>query len=104
MTGNYYIVTQGLENPNQEDTNEFLFMTFKSYEFAEKVAEDLMQTFSDKYFFYVTDEKPDDYLEDSYSSIYTMLITKVYSTVMQAVDAADEQLSKSKKPHLRVVK
>jgi|TARA_R110000782_G_scaffold207300_1_gene295849 hypothetical protein len=104
MTNNYYVVIQGLDNPNQVDTDDFLLMTFRSEEFAIQVAENLLETFEDEYFFYVTDEKPEDYLEDSHPSIYTMLITKVYSTVMQAVDSADEQLSKRKKPYLRVVK
>tara|TARA_R100001369_G_scaffold91845_1_gene134438 strand:+ start:776 stop:1117 length:342 start_codon:yes stop_codon:yes gene_type:complete len=113
MKENYYIVVQKIHSdvgadviPRAQDLvfTDYILMTFKSEEFALQVAEDLMETFEDEYFFYVTTDKPEDYLEDSYPSVYTMLITKVYSTVMQAIDGADDKLSKRKKPYLWVVK
>ena len=113
MKENYYIVVQKIHSdaeaeviPKAQDLvfTDYILMAFKSEEFASKVTEDLLETYEDEYFLYVTTDKPEKYLEEYFPSEYTMLITKVYSTVMQAIDGADDMLSKRKKPYLRVVK
>lgn len=109
----YYIIVKKIHSnvraeviPRATDLvfTDYILMAFKSEEFALKIMEDLLETFEDEYSFGITTDKPEKYLEESFPSEYTMLVTKIYSTVMQAIDGADDMLSKRKKPYLRVVK
>ncbi len=100
---NYYIVINGVSNPYQEDTDDFIFMAFRTEEFADKVAEQLNHDYSDEFTFHVTDNKPLDYLEDTYTELHKELTENVYKHIMGAIDGADRELAKQK-PYLRVVK
>ena len=100
---NYYIVINGANNPYRTDTDDFIFMAFRTEEFANKVAENLNFNYSDEFNFHVTSNKPEDYLEDTYSELHKELLETVYKSIMGAIDAADEQMSKDK-PYLKVVK
>tara|TARA_R110000787_G_scaffold24424_1_gene69267 strand:+ start:644 stop:961 length:318 start_codon:yes stop_codon:yes gene_type:complete len=105
MTGNSYIVIKGMDNPYQEDTDEFIFMTFRSKEFAERVTEYMNESYfgPETLDFHTTQEKPEDYLEDTYTVLHKELLEIVYRSIMGAIDEADRAVSK-KKPHLTVVK
>ena len=98
-----YIVLNGMTNPHQDDTDDFIFMAFRSEEFADKVADQLNHDYSDVFSFHVTDNKPLDYLEDTYDELHKELTENVYKHIMGAIDGADRELAKQK-PYLRVVK
>ena len=98
-----YIVLNGMTNPHQDDTDDFMFMAFRSEEFADKVADQLNHDYSDEFSFHVTDNKPLDYLEDTYDELHKELTENVYKHIMGAIDGADRELAKQK-PYLRVVK
>ena len=100
---NYYIVINGVSNPYQEDTDDFIFMAFRTEEFADKVAENLNHNYGIEFTFHVTHMKPQDYLEDTYTELHKELLDCVYKSIMGAIDAADEALAKDR-PYLRVVK
>mgnify|MGYP006408623639 CR=1 FL=1 len=100
---NHYIVINGVSNPYQDDTDDFTFMTFRSEEFADKVADQLNHDYADEFTFYVTDRKPIDYLDDTYYELHKELTENVYKHIMGAIDGADRELAKQK-PYLRVVK
>ena len=70
-----------MTNPHQDDTDDFIFMAFRSEEFADKL----------------------DYLEDTYDELHKELTENVYKHIMGAIDGADRELAKQK-PYLRVVK
>ena len=92
-----------MTNPHQDDTDDFMFMAFRSEEFADKVADQLNHDYFDEFTFHVTDNKPLDYLEDTYDELHKELTENVYKHIMGAIDGADRELAKQK-PYLRVVK
>tara|TARA_R100000935_G_C2774562_1_gene139047 strand:- start:418 stop:735 length:318 start_codon:yes stop_codon:yes gene_type:complete len=105
MTKKSYIVINGMHNPYRKDTDEFVFMTFRSEEFAERVTEYLNETYmgTETIDFHVTPHRPEDYLEETYTTLHKELLELVYRSIMGAIDEADRELSK-RKPHLTVVK
>jgi len=102
---NYYVVVNGVNNPYEEDADEYILLAFRTEEFADNIAQNLNQFYEDDLSFYVTSYEPLDYLEDTHIELYKEIMARVYKTVMGAMEQVDINLSKSKeKPYLRVVK